>query len=814
MSVNVANYTHQDILNNHPEILAKQYALEEEASGLAKSAIASAIEANGISEASPTVRRRIHSLTVKASAGIQQFIDEQASVRRKSPALKYITLVEPEVLALITLRTVINGLAGTKNEVKFTRTALRTSNIIKEIVEYEVFAEANPGLAVKLERQLARSTSGQHRRAVIRAGMRSADFEGIDWNEKDLAVLGGILVSSVGETTGLYQREVVKRGKQQVALLSGTQALADILAEADAMDAVFEPFRYPMIMPPQPWTDCYDGGYLNKRLNSLKLARVRRASIQSMLDASDIDDVLDAVNAIQATPWRINENVFTVFKYFHEFYGGHAPDLPEKPWAEEEEPEEDVLKAWKKEASAVHRERSRWTSKRIVATQQVALAERFLGETIYFPHTLDFRGRIYPEAGLGAINPQGNDAGKALLEFARGKLVTEDGYDWLLIHAANSYGVDKVSLDDRKLWAEMHIDLMTRIAEDPINNRDWQLADKPWAFLAASFEVAGYLADPENFLSHLPISVDGSCSGLQHFGAMLRCPQTASAVNVVQSGTTPADVYGVVLRRVQELVSDLVSEDEYAREWSTRLSRNIVKQPTMTTPYGVTGRGMVEQIADNARKLIGKGQMAPFESVEVHDAARWLAPLVEQGIASEVAAATKAMDWLGQVAAKTASANMPVRWETPVGFLAVQEYRKTTGRVAKFTWNGAPVEMRLSVDTNNIWAIKQKSGLAPNFVHSMDAAHLMVTVNNAVEYGIHDFAMVHDSFGCHASDVPMLSAVLRECFVAIYSEDVLGDFHAQLRQQLPADVFDEIPPPPALGTLDIEAVRESAYFFA
>jgi len=73
--------------------------------------------------------------------------------------------------------------------------------------------------------------------------------------------------------------------------------------------------------------------------------------------------------------------------------------------------------------------------------------------------------------------------------------------------------------------------------------------------------------------------------------------------------------------------------------------------------------------------------------------------------------------------------------------------------------------------------------------------------------------MIHDSFAVHACDTQTLAAVLRESFIAIYSGDTLGDLMVELSEQLPADVFSELPAPPAMGTLDLNCVRESEFFF-
>ena len=102
-------------------------------------------------------------------------------------------------------------------------------------------------------------------------------------------------------------------------------------------------------------------------------------------------------------------------------------------------------------------------------------------------------------------------------------------------------------------------------------------------------------------------------------------------------------------------------------------------------------------------------------------------------------------------------------------------------------------------------------GIVAHLVHSMDAAHMMRTINRLYAEGIRHFAMVHDSYGVHACDIDLLNRVLREEFVRIYSEPVLQNFLDQQRKAHPGIA---LPDPPQTGDLDIQQVLSSPYFFA
>ena len=123
--------------------------------------------------------------------------------------------------------------------------------------------------------------------------------------------------------------------------------------------------------------------------------------------------------------------------------------------------------------------------------------------------------------------------------------------------------------------------------------------------------------------------------------------------------------------------------------------------------------------------------------------------------------------------------------------------------------------------------MKQRLGAAPNFVHSMDACHLMMTLIKARELGISSFACIHDDFGTHAEDTDKLHNAIRWAFFSLYSDnDVLADFKVAMerlasekpvsvekkgRQKLPTEIT--LTEPPKKGKLNLAEITRSPYFF-
>ena len=167
------------------------------------------------------------------------------------------------------------------------------------------------------------------------------------------------------------------------------------------------------------------------------------------------------------------------------------------------------------------------------------------------------------------------------------------------------------------------------------------------------------------------------------------------------------------------------------------------------------------------------------------------------------------MTWLRAIARALAKAGVGMAWTSPAGFPVVHEIREPKER------RTATADKRIIIyeedQTRKTDWRKQVDGIVAHLVHSLDAAHMMLTVVRLHSEGLRHFAMVHDSFGVHACDVELLHRVLREEFVRIYSEPVMQKFFIEQWDANPGVLLHALPPP---GTLDIRQVLDSPYFFA
>lgn len=542
----------------------------------------------------------------------------------------------------------------------------------------------------------------------------------------------------------------------------------------------------------------------------------------------NINEELDCVNTLQGTPWRVNERVLEVLERC--WYSGEQwaelparNDLIEPKWPFGDRGSEvdrftdeelDVYKDFMATKRDIKQKNRKSMSKRIALEGSIKLAREYVGhDKFFYQWQLDFRTRKYTRESFMA--PQASDEGKALILFAAGAEVNSpEDAQWLAIHGANCFGVDKVSFVDREMWVLSNTKDILEVAEDPFSNKMWLDADKPWCFLAFCFEWADYtiaLGSDEVFITTLPCQVDGSCNGIQHLSAMTLDEEGGRAVNLVPNAK-PNDIYGDVAAKAMETIKlDADNGHVYAQYlMEVEICRTIAKKPVMIVPYNGTKSTCTRNVGDALLKKL-KGE-TPWPLEENYKVAAYATNHLWEALGTVIKGAREVMDYIGQIALLYGENNTMLRWVTPTGFLIEQRYFKTKMRKIKTHLDNKELKLTYHDSVAEIDGRKYKKATSPNFVHSLDAAALTKTVNKCKDLGLLDFAMIHDSFGTHSTNMPILNKALREAFVETYKDDPLLQMYERAIIDLP-DTCD-VPRPPSKGTLDLNEVLNSEYFFA
>lgn len=604
-------------------------------------------------------------------------------------------------------------------------------------------------------------------------------------------------------------------------------ALFKLYNAANLNMLIFESGDLPMLVPPVPWSAPNVGGHL---LNSAKLIRLPpqiegHYDVVEKIEPKQLYPVFDSLNNLAVCPWMINKPILDLIIEVFNNKGNKHLDIP-PPISECPLLPKMSKKMNNQEKSKIIREKLKLKQQKAEMYSlwcnelyRLSIANKFRDEIFFFPHNMDFRGRTYPCPPH--FNHLGSDVTRSILLFAKGKPLGENGLDWLKIHLVNLTGFKKRSSNAERLqYANKMLPEILDSADNPMTGKKWwQKSDEPWQTLSCCMEIAKAIrsADPAKYVCSYPVHQDGSCNGLQHYAALGRDQAGAESVNLCPYDN-PKDVYSDVAELVELVrVQDAENGVEIAKIVEGFVRRKVIKQTVMTTVYGVTRYGAKYQILRQLRDI------PEFPKEFVWPASSYLTEKTFLCLQQMFTATKEIQDWL-TMSAHTISnlCQRPVEWITPLGLPVLQPYHKMA-TMQKF---GVSITGAFNtLEKPN--SMKQKNGFPPNFIHSLDSTHMMLTSLYCLRAGI-TFVSVHDCYWTHACDVAIMNRICREQFVSLHSQPILEDLSAYListfvketssqdekelqKQNFLEGVLGNIP---NRGEFDLTNVLKSTYFFS
>jgi hypothetical protein len=469
------------------------------------------------------------------------------------------------------------------------------------------------------------------------------------------------------------------------------------------------PLNEPSATPPYPWL-AFDGVDGNTFVAACRDVPAVREAIRKGIRH------VDAVNYLQAIPFRVNEHVLHVVKRRH------------------------LLKKVKTLAAES------------LLEANIDLADRFVGQPFYVPLCVDFRGRLIAGSTLNFMGP---DQIRGLFQFAEGAPITERGIYWLKIACATAYdenGCSKQIFDNRLQWTEDNLPRIRAAGREPLKHREWLgEAGDPIQCVALFHELDQALEVGSDYICTVPIGFDASCSGLQHYALLARDHRAAWLTNLKsESPARPQDIYWEILKPVRaRLENDAEDGDEMAKRCLEWLDRKIIKALVMTYCYSSVPWGQANQVYDELRdRGIDIPSGAPHNLVK----------LVRQAIETRIKSAPAIMGWLQAMV----GAIEPVRWVSPSGLPVSNSYPKPLVKAVRHYLHDKSGRCVLGVG----WKREQRrdkaeSSIAPNYIHSLDAALLALVACACEREGI-PLVTVHDSYNTLPCHVDRLREILLE----------------------------------------------------
>jgi len=736
----------------------------------------------------------------------------------------YISFVSPEKLAYITMRSILgmrvaNGGVGRKA----THICLEIGQAVKQQVEFEKWLAESKRTAKEtggrdLAAQLVRRAKNFNQRQWGNWCRKIDSIETLDWRRDVKMHIGSKLLElSLENTGGFFRLEYVQirnKTERQVFLSDACQSMIeDINSRIEAMSPVLKP----MLIEPQPWgwdelTRTYKGGYY---MVNVELIRGGLHKHTASLDQPLSDMTLSAANILGSVGWVVDTDTLSLTEEVYNNGLELIEGLPKPdPVAFPARMADDVWEAlgkvekaeWKYNLAKIHGKNARDVSKRESAIRKIHIANNHQDfDEVFHPVKMDTRTRFYyttPD-----WNPQGDGIARGTMKFANRAPLGDRGLYWLAVRLNNTFGNDKVSFSDMQDWARENHDNIVDSALKPLDGwRFWADAESPLEFYQTCIEwmSATGMTNPAKFMSALPIHQDGSNNGLQLMSLLGRDPLGAKLTNC-SADPTRYDIYAETATVVQRLVNEDILNGrriEEAGHWAGHINRSVCKRACMTTSYGVTPRGIQDQ-------LMSDGHVEGLEGDPIKNAGYMRDKLIE-ALETTIVASRPIMDYFQGVASALAEFDIPLKWVTPAGSIVQQSY-----------WNVAKSDVKTVMGSYFMWDENPQGGLnqrkqllssSPNIIHSIDASLMQHMVLRLRDMGINDIACIHDSFAVHACNVDTMRDTIRHVAADMFGGNWIRDeFHEYVRSY--AKGID-LPEPPAQGAFDVTEVLKAEYFFA
>ena len=699
---------------------------------------------------------------------------------------QYLADVEPLAAAALAVKLTFDKVFSYKDKSNQTVNVCDAIGLAVEqecqMRHYETHA---PGLLhVLKENYWHRSIGTQQKIVVIRTLMNRYEVKQWDaWGRANRIKLGGWLLDCIMQSSGWFTKDMQREGRKTVQYVVPTPEFLEI-KDAVMRDAeLFSPLAWPMLIEPNDWTHEKCGGYiLNEVMRGHDM--VRRGNPTRIQGERPIE----FLNRIQKVAYRLNP--FTVgvaeeLDRLERAVGKFLPiihhDLPPKPV--DIETNKEARHNYNRQAAEVYNLQAQEFKKSCRTRMTMEAVQRFKSKDKFFiPWSFDYRGRAYPIPAF--LTPQDTDFGKSLLSFAESAYMTPEAEDWLAFQVATTYGLDKATMQDRLDWVKNNTHLISCVASDPILHiHEWEAADEPWQFLAACDEYYHCVLKCDRHFTSAMVATDATCSGLQILAGLAKDKNTASLVNVLPSDK-PQDAYAVVAKTATPFCPSSIRN---------YMDRKVVKRVVMTVPYNAkpfSNRGYIKDA------LLEKG-------IEIDKDDLTKTVIAVRNAMDEVVPGPMAvMSWIEDEVAKAIDlGKTELTWSTPSGFVVTQKLmKKDTIRIELQLMGDCKLTVATQ-DSDKVDKQHHKNATAPNLIHSLDASllHFSALAFNA------PIALIHDSVLCRATDMSVLSAVVRETYMYLFAEhNYLQDFANQIGAETD---------PPIIGDLEPSSVIDSTYFF-
>ena len=653
----------------------------------------------------------------------------------------------------------------------------------------------------------------------------------------------------MSEFSYIFERVIINENNESHIYITISKEYLAVLSSV-----MFNPIKLPMLTTPKKWSEESIGGYILDEFNELnknnELIRsnpyLKTQSSFSKIQVSTINYLNNIAFVVNTTmlnyltsEWKTENSI--IFKNYNKLHP-LTNNINEKIDSNSK-------------IEIIQHNSYYWNYSNIL---NIALLMK--DQTIYLPTFLDFRGRIYPTPNylsyqggdiarsLLLFKNVGDKINydltlSSILESEMSqKLISNklEDFDFVKLYLANVYGLNKLSRRNRIKWFDTNINEILDLLVNNIeifNNKYLINAKEPAQFISCLFEYSNYKNKKITEI-RTPILFDATCSGIQHLSALTTDLDISKLVNLIEvSKDEPSDFYEFCIKNILVNIENLPEEDYIFKNklLKLNLNRKMLKQSIMTVPYNVTMIGIADKIAENfEKKFILIDQAQKLESDKIITFSSRL-PQNKSGkgiyifkastqikkekyLSEDIIFTQRELNKLGNIIKSTVLSlippfvnlkdyfdkiidilkiiKLPIYWETPSNMtisanIMNMAQKKVRSKLIK---GSKPITILLPTSDLNYRSIK--TGLMPNFIHSLDASNIHLLIKLILLLNINNINLytIHDCFATDYKNMAILEILIKKSFSDLYfNSNYLNLIHNSFINQISSitTVFEE-----------------------
>ena len=422
--------------------------------------------------------------------------------------------------------------------------------------------------------------------------------------------------------------------------------------------------------------------------------------------------------------------------------------------------------------------------------------------------------------------------------------------DYFKLYLANVFGKNKLTRKGKIKWFDHNINIILEKFKNDFSVFKLEyvaISKEPFQFVACVQAYYNYIHYKNDI--KVPILFDASCSGIQHLSALTTDLNIAKLVNLLDNDE-PSDFYQYCLDQLAE-VFKFIPDDGKLKSFKDKvlqlnLNRSWLKHSIMTIPYNVTDIGISDKLSKHFNKIfvtntqldeLNNGKISLIDTIKKYESdilakktdkenkekgtyiyipnsnilsgntknnpnmsqlfftsseLLTFSHYIKTTVLNIIPPFTQLKNYFDNMIDILKKLELPIFWETPAGMSVSMSNRVMKSKQIKTSIIKKAKPINILLPTDQIDYKNIKTGLMPNFIHSLDASNIHILIKNILKYLPKqkiNLYTIHDCFASDYKNIGLIELLVKHSFIELYfKKNYLETIHNSFIQQISAEI--------------------------